>query len=64
MPPLHESLVEVHKEYEKASRASKDMGNRYKNATSALEILNAQCTSMQAKKQQLSEQLRQMEEQL
>ena len=64
MPPLHEALVDVHKEYEKASRAAKDMADLYKNALAAPEILNAQCTSMQAEKQQITEQLRQTEEQL
>ena len=35
MPPLHEPLVEVHKEYAKASRAAKDMADMYKKATTA-----------------------------
>ena len=48
MPPLHEALVEVHREYEKASRAAKDMADLYKKATASWEILNAQCTSKQA----------------
>ena len=48
MPPLHEALVEVHREYEKASRAAKDMADLYKKATIASEILNAQCTNKQA----------------
>mgnify|MGYP000503496103 CR=1 FL=1 len=33
MPPLHEALVEVHTEYEKASQATKDMAELYKEAT-------------------------------
>ena len=49
MPPLHEALVEVHKEYAKASRAAKDMVDMYNKATTAAEILNAQCTASQAK---------------
>ena len=64
MPPLHEALVEVHREYEKASRAAKDMADLYKKATAASEILNAQCINKQAENQQLSKRLRQTEEQL
>ena len=44
MPPLHEALVEVHREYEKASRATKDMAELYKKVTMTAEVLNAQCT--------------------
>ena len=40
------------------------MAERNKNATATSKILNAQCISMQAEKQQLSEQVRQTEEQL
>ena len=64
MLPLHETLVEVHREYEKASRAAKDMVDLYIKVTTASEILNAQCITSQAENQQLSEQLRQIEEQL
>ena len=60
MLPLHEALVEVHREYEKA----KDMADLYKKETSVSEVLNAQCTNMQAENQQLTEQLQQAEEQL
>ena len=62
MPPLHEALVEVHKEYAKASRAAKDMVDMYKTAIAATEILNAQCSASQAENQRLSEQVRQAEE--
>ena len=41
MPPLHEALVEVHREYEKASRAAKDMAELYKRATTTTDVLNA-----------------------
>ena len=41
MPPLHEALVEVHREYEKPSRAAKDMAEMYKKATTAADVLNA-----------------------
>ena len=64
MPPLHEALVEVHREYEKASRAAKDMADLYKKSSVASEVLNAQCTNMKAENQHLTEQLRQAEEQL
>ena len=33
MPQLHEAMVEVHREYEKASRAAKVMADLYKKAT-------------------------------
>ena len=35
MPSLHEALVEVHKEYERASRPAKDMAELYKKAMAA-----------------------------
>ena len=41
IPPLHEALVEVHREYEKASRAAKDMAELYKRATTPADVLNA-----------------------
>ena len=62
MPPLHEALVEVHKEYAKASRAAKDMADMYKKAIAAAKMLNAQCTASKADNQRLSEQVRQTEE--
>ena len=62
MPPLHEALVEVHKEYAKASRAAKDMADMYKKATTAAEILNAQCTASQTENQRLSGQVREAKE--
>ena len=58
MPPLHVALVEVHKEYEKASQATKDMVELYKRATTATDVLNAQCTWRQEENQQLKDQLR------
>ena len=33
MPPLHTTLVEVHRKYERANRAAKDMAEAYKRAT-------------------------------
>ena len=30
MPPLHEALIELHREYEKRSRATKDMADLLK----------------------------------
>ena len=62
MPSLHEALVEVHKKYAKASRAAKDMADMYKKATTAGEILNAQCTASEAENQRLSGQVREVEE--
>ena len=64
MPPLHEALVEVHKEYAKPNRAAKDMADLYKKATAATDMLNAQCTASQAENQWFSEQFQQTEEQL
>ena len=64
MPPLHEALVEVHKEYVKASRAAKDMVDLYRKATTATDMLNAQCTPWKTENHRLFEQLRQTEEQL
>ena len=63
MPPLDEALVEVHREYEKASRVAKDMADLYKKATTASDVLNAQCTQVQAENQQLKEQLQQAQDQ-
>ena len=51
MPPLHEALVEVHKEYAKSSRAAKDMVDLYKKATAAADMLNAQRTTSQTENQ-------------
>ena len=62
MPPLHEALVEVHKEYVKARRAAKHMAKMYNKATIAAEILNKQCTASQAENHKLSEQIRGTEE--
>ena len=64
MPLLHEALVEVHKEYAKASRAATNMADLYKKVIAASDMLNAQCTSLQTKNQHLSKQFRQTEEQL
>ena len=50
MPPLHEALVEVHKEYERASRAAKDMADLYKKATTTSEVLNEKYTRTRAEK--------------
>ena len=57
IPPLHEALVEVHREYEKASRAARDMAELYKQATTAADVLNAQYKWMQAENQQLKNKL-------
>ena len=62
MTPLYEALGEVHNEYGKANRAAKDMVDMYKEATTATDMLNAQCTASQAKNQRLPEQVWQTEE--
>ena len=64
MPPLHEALVEVHREYEKASRVAKDMVDLYKKATTTSNVLNAQCIQVQVENQQLKEHLQQAQDQL
>ena len=64
MPPLHEALVEVHREYERASKAAKDMADLYKKETVALEVLNKKYTRTQVEKEELSKQCRQIEEKL
>ena len=57
MPPLHEALVEVHREYEKASRAARDMAERYKKATTAADVLNTKYNNKQEENKRLKEQL-------
>ena len=57
VPPLHEALVEVHQEYEKDSRAAKDMAELYKRAIVTADVLNAQCAQGQIENQQLKDQL-------
>ena len=59
MSPLHEALVEVHKEYAKANWAATDMADLYKKAKAAKDMLNAQCTALQTENQHLLEQFRQ-----
>ena len=58
MPPLHEALIEVHRQYKKASRAAKDMAEIYKKATAAADVLNAKYNRKQEENQRLKEQLR------
>ena len=64
MPLFHTTLVEVHREYERASRAAKDVVEVYKNATAAADRLQEQCAESQADNTELSEKLRQTEEKL
>ena len=63
MPPLHEALVEVHREYEMASKASKDMAERYKNASAAADELHAQYAREQEENKRMKELILQMEAQ-
>ena len=51
IPPLHEALVEVHKEYEKASQASRDM------VGVAAEVLYTKYNNKQEGNKRLKEQL-------
>ena len=55
MPPLHEAPVEVHKEYECTSKASRNMDELYKKATTTSEVLKDKCIRTQAEKEDLSE---------
>ena len=48
MPLLHITLVEVHREYEKANMVAKDMVEAYKKATSATNQLQEQYDKSQA----------------
>ena len=57
MPPLHEALVKVHRKYEKASRAARDMAERYKKATTAADVLNTKYNNKQEENKWLKEQL-------
>ena len=62
--PLHEALIEVHREYDMANRATKDMAEAYKRGTTATDQLQDQWTKSQAKNDKLSEIPRQTEEKL
>ena len=55
MPPLHEALVEVHKEYERASRVASDMAESYKKAMALADQLSEQCKKTQTEKKELSD---------
>ena len=50
MLPLHEAIIEVHREYERASRASRDMAESHKKATTTVDQLSEQCTKSKPKK--------------
>ena len=63
MPPLHESLVEVHKEYERASKAARDMAERYKNVSASAEELKAQYAREQEENKRMKEVILQIEAQ-
>ena len=63
MSPLHEALVEVHKEYEKASNVAKDMVERYKNASAAAGELNAQYAREREENKRMKELILHMEAQ-
>ena len=63
MPPLHEALVEVHREYERASKAARDMAERYNNASAAVDDLHAQCAREQDENKRMKEVILQQETQ-
>ena len=63
MPPLHEALVEVHREYERASKAASDMAERYKYVSAAVEELKAQYAREQEENKKMKEVILQMETQ-
>ena len=63
MPPLHEALVEVHREYEKASKAASDMAERYKSVSASAEELKRQYCNVQKENEKMKESLVQWETQ-
>ena len=54
LPPLHTTLLEVHREYHRANRAAKDMVEAYKRATVAEYQLQDKWTKSQAENDKLS----------
>ena len=63
MPPLHEALVEVHREYERASKAASDMAERYKYVSAAAEELKLQYVREQEENRKMKEIMLQWETQ-
>ena len=63
MPPLHEALVEVHREYERASKVASDMAERYKYVSAAAEELKLQYVKEQEENKKMKEMLLQWETQ-
>ena len=57
IPHLHEALVEVHREYEKASRAARDMAKQFKKTAAAAEVLYTKYNNKQQENKRLKEQL-------
>ena len=55
MPPLHEALVEVHREYERESKAASDMAERYKYVSAAVEELKLQFFREQEENRKMKE---------
>ena len=54
-PPLHEALVEVHREYERAIKAASDMAERYKYVSAAIEELKLQYVREQEENRKMKE---------
>ena len=63
MPPLHEALVEIHREYERASKAANDMTERYKDVSAVAEELRLQYANVQEENKKMKEELLQWETQ-
>ena len=57
MTPLQTTVVEMHREYERENRASKDMVEAYKTATTAVDRLQEQRAKSQADNAELSAKL-------
>ena len=64
MPPLHEALVEIHREYEKARKAASDMAERYKSVSASAEVLKRQFCNIQTENKELKESLNKWETQV
>ena len=64
MPPLHEALVEIHKEYEKARKTASDMADRYKSMTASAEVLKQQFCIIQTENKELKDSLKEWETQV
>ena len=62
MPPLHTTLVEVHREYARTNKVEKDMEEACKWAMMVADCLHDQCSTLQKDNAELTERLREVEE--